>query len=60
MSVVWEVPVVARDTTVSRRLLRATSVFELVPPRDARPRRTRRERMPERLRVWGAASRRRG
>ena len=57
MSTLWEVPVATiedRELGMSRRLLRS------VPnrmPRDARPSRSRHERMPEQLRVWGASSR---
>jgi hypothetical protein len=57
MSMVWEVPVAAvvePVELVSRRML------QRVPdamPRDARPSRARRERLPEPLRVWGATAR---
>ena len=55
MSTVWEVPVLDRSELVlSRRLLR--SVPDAMP-RDARPSRARHERLPEQVRVWGAASR---
>ncbi|MEO8262863.1 MAG: hypothetical protein ABI566_09865 [Pseudolysinimonas sp.] len=58
MSTVWEVPVVERSALVlPRRLLR--SVAEPLP-RDARPPRSRHERLPAQLRVWGAVSRRIG
>lgn len=51
MSTVWEVPVAGRGTLLSRRLLREV---QDAMPRDARPSRARRERLPEPLRVWGA------
>lgn len=57
---IYEIPVVERAVVerveTTRRMLRSSSSPW---PRDARPSRARRERMPERLRVWGAASRRR-
>ena len=56
---IWEVPVATPaelGIVLSRRELRlAPSLL----PRDARPSRARHERMPVRLRVRGAASRRR-
>lgn len=55
MSVVWEVPVIELVEITPRRLLRREPD---AMPRDARPSRSRRERLPEPLRVWGAASRR--
>jgi hypothetical protein len=54
MSTVWEVPVARPVELVPRRMLRR------VPdamPRDTRPSRARRERLPEPLRVWGATTR---
>ena len=55
---IYEIPVVEREVVVlSRRELR--SMAERLP-RDARPSRARHERLPEQLRVWGAASRRIG
>lgn len=54
MSTLWEVPVATveeRELGMSRRLLR--SVPERAP-RDSRPSRARRERMPAVLRMWGA------
>jgi len=60
MSTLWEVPVATlqeRELGTSRRLLRTTSVLEVAPPRDAHRSRVRRERLPEQLRVGGAASR---
>lgn len=57
---VWEVPVATIDdlaVAVPRRMYRALEPYPL--PREARPSRARRERLPESLRVAGAASRRR-
>jgi hypothetical protein len=57
MSQVWEVPVVrgvARGEWMPRRLLRADPASL---PRDARPSRARRERLPLVLRREGAAPR---
>ena len=55
---IYEIPVVEREVVaLSRRELR--SIAEPMP-RDARPSRARHERLPEQLRVWGAASRRIG
>lgn len=64
---IYEIPVAERSVVVrpvverpvvelveTRRMLRG---LPSVSPRDARPSRARRERMPEQLRVWGAASR---
>jgi hypothetical protein len=57
MSMVWQIPVVSVPEPVeaiSRRML------QRVPdamPRDTRPSRARRERLPEPLRVWGPAPR---
>ena len=53
---VWQIPVVDRSATLARRLIRA---IPAPLPRDAGPSRARHERMPARLRAWGAASRRR-
>ena len=57
MSVVWEVPVatrIDRAGVLPRRLYRASEPQPM--PRDARPSRARRERLPEALRVSGASS----
>lgn len=51
---VWTIPVDA-GMPVPRRLLRQPTVTAL--PRDARPRRARRERIPVQLRLHGAAPR---
>lgn len=52
---IYEIPVVEPEVLVlPRRVLR--SVVEPAP-RDARPSRSRHERLPQQLRVWGAASR---
>ena len=53
---IWEIPVADRGATLSRRLMRA---IPAPLPRDARPSRVRHERIPARLRAWGAASKRR-
>jgi hypothetical protein len=59
MSTLWEIPVaesVAEPVDgLSRRMLRTPPPDRM--PRDARPTRGRRERLPEALRVWGASSR---
>jgi hypothetical protein len=55
MSTVWEVPVAPAGAMLSRRMLREV---QDAMPRDPRPSRARRERLPEALRVWGAVSRR--
>jgi hypothetical protein len=57
MTTVWEVPVAPRDAVLSRRMLRA---LPEPMPREARPTRALRERVSPYLRVWGAASRKRG
>ena len=57
MSVLWEVPVatrIDRAGVLPRRLYRASEPQPM--PRDARPSRARRERLPEALRVSGASS----
>lgn len=56
MSMVWEVPVasVVEPVETTRRMLRQ---IPDAMPRDARPSRSRRERLPEPLRVWGATAR---
>jgi len=57
MSTVWEVPVASpaeRALGVPRRMLRPRGAVAL--PRDARPPRSRRERLPEALRLSGASS----
>lgn len=60
---IYEIPVAERSVGVrsvvelvetQRRQLRA---LPSLLPRDTRPSRARRERMPAQLRVWGAASR---
>lgn len=55
MSTVWEVPVAPSGAMLSRRMLREV---QDAMPRDARPSRARRQRLPEALRVRGAVSRR--
>lgn len=59
MTTIWEVPV-ATDLDIqlgmSRRLLRVPSRFEVLPPRDARPTRARRERLPLELRARAAGT----
>ena len=58
MNTVWEVPVATRDDRalpLPRRLYRGLETRLM--PRDARPSRARHERLPEWLRVSGAASR---
>jgi hypothetical protein len=58
MTTIWEVPVATTTdlaVAVPRRLYRALEPYPL--PRDARPSRARHERLPEPLRVSGAASR---
>jgi hypothetical protein len=57
---VWEVPVATdeeRMLGMSRLLLRSVPA---ALPREARPSRARHERLPQYLRVWGAASRKIG
>ena len=60
---IYEIPVVGsservvdQSATLSRRELRECSLEPM--PRDARPSRARRERLPLGLRQWGAQSRR--
>ena len=60
---IYEIPVVGpyervvdESTILSRRELRDSSTEPM--PRDARPSRARRERLPLGLRQWGAQSRR--
>ena len=58
MRTIWEVPVATvadRAVAVPRRLYRALDPYPL--PRDARPSRARRERLPQALRLSGASSR---
>ncbi len=58
MRPVWEVPVATRAdraVAIPRRLYRALEPYPM--PRDTRPSRARRERLPERLRDSGASSR---
>ena len=58
MSTVWQVPVATRaerGAGLSRRLLRDPEPPSM--PRDARPSRARRERVPAPMRAWGPASR---
>jgi hypothetical protein len=60
MRTVWEVPVATfadRAVAIPRRLYRAFDPYPM--PRDVRPSRARRERLPESLRVSGASSRKR-
>jgi hypothetical protein len=60
MNTVWEVPVASvadLAAALPRRLYRSLEPYPL--PRDARPSRARRERLPESLRVSGASSRKR-
>ena len=57
MRTVWEVPVatrIDRAGVLPRRFFRASEPQPM--PRDARPSRARRERLPEALRVSGASS----
>jgi hypothetical protein len=60
---IYEIPVVGsyervvdQSAILSRRELRECSIEPV--PRDARPSRSRRERLPLGLRLWGAQSRR--
>lgn len=50
MSTVYEIPVSPRDAVLTRRMLRS---IPDAAPRDARPSRARRERLPLSLRTWG-------
>ena len=58
MSMIWEVPVATPDERamgLPRRMFRESESRPM--PRDARPSRARHERLPQPLRVSGAASR---
>jgi hypothetical protein len=57
MSMVWEVPVVAPAEPVEALTRRMLQRVPDAMPRDMRPSRARRERLPEPLRVWGATRR---